>query len=190
MSALAKEVLKTYYTAEDYFALPDGVRAELIGGVFYDMAPPNWKHQRILFKLSRIIADRIEKIHPECEVVIAPYAVKLRDDRDDYFEPDISVICDREKLKDWGCEGPPDWIIEIVSPGNASHDYIKKATYYMDAGVREYWIVDPIKEKVVVHSFQNEEAEDRYGYEVYTFRDKVPVGICEGFEIDFAEIGE
>lgn len=77
----------------------------------------------------------------------APFAVKLNKNNQTIAEPDISVICDQNKLTDRGCTGAPDWIIEIVSPSNASHDYIRKLNLYADAGVREYWIVDPARER-------------------------------------------
>lgn len=80
-------------------------------------------------------------------------------------EPDISVICDPEKLTDKGCTGAPDWIIEIISPGNPEHDYIRKLNLYADAGVREYWIVDPRDRKILVYDLQNEHAEEHVIFE-------------------------
>ena len=71
-----------------------------------------------------------------CRVYPAPFAVKLFEDRDTVVEPDISVICDRDKLTDKGCSGAPDWIIEIISPSNPGHDYIRKLNLYADAGAR------------------------------------------------------
>ena len=105
---MALAQLKTY-TEEDYYSLPEDVRAELIDGQLY---------------------------YP------APFAVKpIEYDDKTIVEPDISVICDKNKLTDRGCTGAPDWIIEIISPSNSSHDYIRKLNLYADAGVREYWIV-------------------------------------------------
>lgn len=99
-----------------------------------------------------------------------------------YLEPDISVICDKNKLTDEGCMGAPDWIIEIVSPSSHTMDYMKKLLKYGTAGVREYWIVDPTKERITVYNFENESAEE------YTFSDKIKTGIYEDFEIDFGRI--
>ncbi len=84
------------------------------------------------------------------------------------MEPDISVICDPDKLTDRGCEGAPDWIIEIISPGTFSHDYVRKLNLYLDAGVKEYWIA----------------------LDIYSFEDKVKTHIYEDLWIDFQEIGE
>ena len=101
---------------------------------------------------------------------------------DIYLEPDISVICDKNKLIDDGCKGAPDWIIEIVSPTSRSMDYNKKLFKYRTAGVREYWIIDPMKQQIIVYNFEHDTFEE------YSLSDKVKAGIYEDFEIDFAEI--
>lgn len=165
------------YTIDDIYTLPDGERAELIDGQIYYMAPPGRKHQRIVLNLSRKIADYIEGNHGSCEVDIAPFAVFLNEDDKNYVEPDISVICDADKLTDKGCNGAPDWIIEVVSPGSRRMDYFFKLFKYRTAGVREYWIVDPEKERVTVYNFEKEATEE------YSFGMSVPVGIYEGFFI-------
>lgn len=95
---------------------------------------------------------------------------------------DISVICNKDKLTDEGCMGAPDWIIEIVSPSSHAMDYMKKLLKYGTAGVREYWIVDPAKERITVYNFENESAEE------YAFSDKIKAGIYEDSEIDFGRI--
>lgn len=102
-----------------------------------------------------------------CRVYPAPFAVKLKDNSPTIVEPDISVICDRSKLTERGCSGAPDWIIETVSPGNYSHDYITKLNLYADTGVREYWIVDPTKESVFVYYLE----KTNFKVEAYTFQD-------------------
>jgi len=99
-------------------------------------------------------------------------------------EPDISVICDRNKLTERGCTGAPDWIIEIISPGNSSHDYIRKLNLYADAGVREYWIVNPINNTVLVYYLE----ESKFEVSSYTFQDKIKVNIYDDLWIDFVEI--
>lgn len=133
------------YTIDDIYMLPDGQRAELIDGQLYMMAPPTRRHQQILLSISRKIADHIDRHHGSCEVDIAPFAVFLNEDDKNYVEPDISVICSPDKLTDKGCIGAPDWIIEIVSPGSRRMDYYTKLFKYRTAGVREYWIVNPLK---------------------------------------------
>lgn len=174
MDALKKEKI---YTIDDIYALPEGTRAELIDGQIYYMATPTRTHQRILLSLSRIIADYIDAKGGNCEVDIAPFAVFLNNDDINYVEPDIFVVCDPSKLDDKGCHGAPDWIIEIVSPSSKPIDYIKKMLKYVTAGVREYWIVDPMKQRVTVYFFEKESIEE------YSFGKDVPVGIYEGFSI-------
>ncbi|MBD5503711.1 MAG: Uma2 family endonuclease [Lachnospiraceae bacterium] len=174
------EVLKNeeIYTIDDIYALPDGERAELIDGKIYYMAPPSRRHQDIIFSLSRRIADYIDSNDGNCKVYLAPFAVFLNENDTNYVEPDISVICDSSKLTDKGCNGAPDWIIEIVSPGSRQMDYFTKLFKYRTAGVKEYWIVDPEKDSVMVYRFEEEMMEQ------YAFGDDVPVGIYEGFSIN------
>lgn len=174
MEALRKEEI---YTVNDIYALPDGERAELIDGKIYYMAPPNRRHQDIVFSLSRRIADYIDSNDGSCKVYLAPFAVFLNENDTNYVEPDISVICDSSKLTDKGCNGAPDWIVEIVSPGSRQMDYFTKLFKYQTAGVREYWIVDPEKDSVMVYRFEEETMEQ------YSFGDDVPVGIYEGFSV-------
>lgn len=170
------------YTIDDIYTLPDGQRAELIDGQMYMMAPPTRRHQQILGALYRRIADYIDGKGGSCEVDIAPFAVFLNADDKNYVEPDISVICDSSKLTDKGCSGAPDWIIEVVSTGSRRMDYYTKLFKYRTAGVREYWIVDPEKDRIMVYSFETDNAEE------YTFYDAVKAGIYEDLEIDFRSI--
>ena len=100
-------------------------------------------------------------------------------------EPDISVICDPNKLTDRGCTGAPDWIVEIVSPSNSSHDYVRKLNLYMEAGVREYWIVDPLSMKIFVYHL----GETDFKADAYTLQDKIKVNIYDDLWIDFTELG-
>ena len=140
MPALQNET----YTIEYIYSLPEGQRAELIDGVIYNIAPPNMQHQRVSNYISTEINLYIRSKKGSCEVFSAPFAVFLNADDKTYVEPDISVICDKNKLNERGCNGSPDWIIEIVSPSSKHMDYVLKLLKYRNAGVREYWIVDPI----------------------------------------------
>lgn len=170
------------YTTEDIYNLPEGTRAELIDGQIYYMAPPSRRHQDISFSLSRKIADYIESKGGSCKVYPAPFAVFLNEDDQNYVEPDISVICDHSKLTDKGCTGAPDWIIEIVSPGSRRMDYFTKLFKYRTAGVREYWLVDPEKNRIMVYDFDREETRE------YTFSDSINAGIYPDCIIDFGQI--
>lgn len=176
--ALAQE---NRYTIDDIYALPEGERAELIDGRIYDMAAPSRMHQKILGFLDRVIGNYIDDKGGDCEVYMAPFAVFLNQDDRNYVEPDISVICDTQKLDDKGCQGAPDWIVEIVSPASKRMDYMIKLFKYRSAGVREYWIVDPMEQSVYVYDFDHEDMGK------YTFTDTVKAGIYEDLEIDFSD---
>ncbi len=177
-------LLKTsHYTIEDIYALPEGQRAELIDGQIYDMAPPNTMHQRIVMNLSRRIANHIEAHNGGCEVFPAPFAVFLNKDSKNYVEPDISVICDKDRLNDHGCNGAPDWIIEVVSPSTSRMDYGIKLFKYRSAGVREYWIVNPKTRTVNLFDFEHENMSNQYSFE-----DTIPVCIYDDLEINIAEL--
>ena len=169
--ALPKEKV---YTVDDIYSLPDGTRAELIDGEMYMMVPPNFRHQNISALLHNTIYSYIQSKHGECVALAAPFAVFLNEDDKTYVEPDISVICDESKLDDRGCNGAPDWVIEIVSPSSKRMDYLIKLLKYQKAGVKEYWVVDPERKSVMVYDF----AEDDVN--TYSFEDKIPVGIYDG----------
>lgn len=171
------------YTTDYIYSLPDGERAELIDGQVYNMTPPRRKHQRISGRLYLEIANYIASKGGSCEAYAAPFAVFLNNDQYTYVEPDISVICDKSKLDEYGCNGAPDWIIEIVSPASKRMDYFTKLFKYREAGVREYWIVDPDRKEITVYNF-----EEEGDILTYTFSDNVKAGIYEDLYIDFSQI--
>ena len=171
------------YTINDIYKLPEGQRAELIDGKIYDMAPPSRIHQKLATKLASIIDRYISDNNGKCEVYSAPFAVFLNEDDKTYVEPDVSVICDPNKLDDKGCNGAPDWIIEIVSPSSQRMDYLTKLFKYRTAGVREYWIVNPMTEIVQTYLFEGMEYSTQYSFE-----EEIPVGIYSGFKIDIEEL--
>lgn len=173
------------YTVEDYYNTPERERVELINGLFYDMAAPNRVHQGLIAGLTTVIKNYIDSKNGDCKVYPAPFDVQLSENEDTVVQPDISVICDRDKLTDKGCVGAPDWIIEIISPATASYDYITKYRKYGETGVREYWIIDPAARTIVVRDYSIGGMEPDC---FYTFEDKVKAGIYEDLEIDFAEL--
>lgn len=179
--ALLNEII---YTEDDYYNLPETTRAELIDGKIYYLAAPSRIHQKISSELYIIINNYIKSKNWTCEAYYAPFAVKLWKDRNTIVEPDISVICDLNKLTDKGCTGAPDWIIEIISPSNPSDDYVRKLNLYMDAGVREYWIVDPRTEIILVYFLKQSD----FRVEKYTFSEKIKSGIYDDLYIDFAKL--
>ena len=178
--ALAQEKV---YTIDDIYALPDGERAELIDGQIYYMAPPSRTHQKLVSQLTKLIGNYIDSKDGECEVYPAPFAVFLNENDTTYLEPDISVICDQSKLDEKGCHGAPDWIIEIISPSTERMDYGIKLFKYRSANVREYWIINPLKQTVMVYDFEQE-----LGTKQYSFTDTIPVCIYQDLKINIAEL--
>lgn len=176
---------KKDYTIDDIYALPEGQRAELIDGQLYNMAPPNTRHQMLVSGLTITIGNYIRSKNGKCKVFPAPFAVFLNEDDRNYVEPDISIICDKDKLNDKGCKGAPDWIIEIVSPSTERVDYGIKLFKYRSAGVREYWIVNPRTNIVNVFDFENEKESCQYSFE-----DETPVCIYDGLRIRLSDFTE
>ena len=170
-------------TAEDYWALPEGVRAELIDGGLWDLASPSRKHQEIVIETSVRLREHIERQGGSCKVYPAPFAVNLFGDETTFVGPDVSVVCDRSKLSDRGCEGAPDLVVEVVSPSNPEMDYVSKLGLYREAGVREYWICDPERERTLVYTFGSAQV-----MALYPFAEDVPSALFEGFTVNFADI--
>ena len=173
------------FTSKDYWELPEGERAELIGGRLYAMAPPNRIHQKLLNELCNVLTNYVKAKGGVCEVYPAPFAVDLGADDKEWVEPDISVICDRKKLTERGCEGAPDFIIEITSPSSRKMDYTTKNALYAVAGVREYWIVDTAKERTTVYRYEEDAAPV-----VVPFGQDLTVGIYGDLTVVLAEFME
>ena len=171
------------YTIADIEALPEGQRAELFDGEMIMMASPTATHQAILNWINLEIYSQIKAKEGKCRVFPAPFAVFVLDDDKNYVEPDIVVICDRDKLDNKGCHGAPDYVVEIVSLSSKKLDYYKKLEVYQRAGVREYWIVDAFKKTIVVHSLEQDEIPT-----IYHFTDAIKVGICDDVVIDFSRM--
>ena len=177
--ALSQERINTI---DDIYALPDGQRAELIDGQMYMMAPPSRIHQKLSNRLSQSITNYIDSKNGKCDVYTAPFAVFLNEDDKNYVEPDISVICDTDKLNDRGCNGAPDWIIEIISPSTEQRDYGIKLFKYRSVGVREYWIINPKLQTVNVFDFEQEKLSSQY-----SFDDDIPACIFGDLNIRIAK---
>lgn len=171
------------YTVADIEALPEGERAELIDGEMFRMDAPMTVHQRLLMELAFEIKLYIRNRKGKCEVLPAPYGVYIKKDRRNFVEPDISIICDRGKIDAKGCQGAPDWIIEIVSPSSEKMDYERKVELYREAGVREYWIVDAERETVTVYDFEHEKEAVRYA-----FTERIKAGIFDDLYLHLSEM--
>lgn len=174
------------YTVEDYMNTPEDMRLELIDGVIYDMATPTIIHQIIGFELCKVIRDYIQKKKGNCIPIVSPVSVQLDCDDKTILEPDVVVVCDRDKFKNGIIFGAPDFVVEVLSPSTRKKDLTIKHFKYMNAGVREYWIIDPVKKNIVVYDFETLDLP-----EIYTFEHKVPVKIFNGeCLVDFKEIFE
>ena len=171
-------------TIEDYLALPEGARAELIDGKLYQLAAPTTLHQSIAVKIWRVLDDFVLENGGNCMPFIAPTDVQLDRDNKTMVQPDVFVVCDRSKISMERIVGAPDFVVEIISPGSAVTDMLIKLRKYKEAGVKEYWVVFPEGKQVVVYDFTGDEAP-----EIYTFDDSVPVRIWEEkCQVDFREI--
>ena len=173
-------------TIEDYLALPDDVRVELIDGKFYDMASPSFIHQQIAGLIYNKFVNHVDEHKGSCIPAISPLDVQLDCDDKTMVQPDVLIICDRDKILKPRVYGAPDLVVEVLSPNNWHTDIVLKERKYRNAGVREYWIVLPDQKLVMVYNYKISR-----DFVEYTFEDKVPVGIWDGkCEVDFNAIYE
>lgn len=174
------------YTLDDYYAIPDDHRVELIDGVIYDMASPRMIHQLIAGQIYAQLLSCIAGHNPDCVPFIAPADVQLDCDSRTMLQPDVFVMCDRSRILDTHIYGAPDFVVEILSKSTRSKDMGIKQQKYDRAGVREYWIVDPDKKKVIVYIYGDDPDINIYG-----FTDTIPVAVSKGgCEIDFGKIND
>lgn len=179
------------FTYSDYLKWPEDERWELINGVPYNMTPsPSRSHQEILVALLGKFYNFLED--KDCRVYVAPFDVRLPEGDENEEEiktvvqPDLVVVCDRTKLDDKGCRGAPDLIVEITSPSTARKDLKEKFTLYERMGVKEYWIINPIDETVMVFHL---DPQGQYGRPaVYAGEDNIRVGILDEFSIPLKDI--
>lgn len=172
------------YTLEDFYQFPEDVRMELIDGVIYDMTSPTSAHQIISGFIYSKMLQHVLNNGGKCLPMIAPIDVQLDCDDRTMVEPDVLIVCDRDKVIDRCVYGAPDFIIEVLSKSTKKKDSVIKLNKYLNAGVREYWMIDPDKKKVIVYDFAHDEYPIIHGFDA-----KVPVGIWNGdLEIDFAEV--
>ena len=160
------------------------LRGELIDGVFYDMATPTFLHQKIAGEIYRQIANYILDQDGDCQPFVSLVDVQLDCDQWTIVQPDVGIICNNDKVKKWGIYGAPDFVVEIISPSTKGKDYTKKLYKYMEAGVREYWILDPYQQKLLVYFFESDCYPVLYGLDM-----PVPIEIHEGkLVIEFKNI--
>lgn len=174
------------YTLDDYYALPEDQRVELIDGYFYEMLAPTFGHQTIGGEIYRQVANYIMDKGGSCRPFIAPVDVQLDCNERTMVQPDVGIVCDPDKIKRFGIYGAPDFLVEVISPSTKKKDYTKKLAKYMEAGVREYWILDPYQKRLLVYFFEGDVFPAIYGLD-----QPVPVGIYNGdLVIDFSNIAK
>lgn len=181
---------KTRYTFADYLTWDGESRIEVMDGQLIMMAPPSRIHQKISGEIFRQIANYLDG--KKCDVNSAPFAVRLFEGNKDapdevqtVFEPDIAVICDKNKLDENGCKGAPDMIVEILSPSTVRHDLFYKMRRYEQAGVREYWIVSPKEQAVQVFCLDKDVFKV---YEAYGPKDIAKVYVLDGCFIELSRV--
>ena len=198
------------YTYADYLATDENFRCEIIDGVLYLMASPSRFHQEVVKQLAFRIESFLQG--KKCELYFAPLSVVLmrkvywekkdESSKDEtevveevtnplnsthVVEPDLFVVCDKTKLKKMGCEGAPDFIIEVLSPSERKKDLAIKRNLYEQNGVREYWTVDIDKMRIIQYILSDDDFVFDF-FKVYTFDERVPCAVLEGLEIDFSSI--
>ena len=179
---------KGRYTFADALTWSDDERAEIVNGEPAMMAPPTTAHQLISGEIFQQLGNYLEG--KKCRAIPAPFAVRLfekdgesPEDVDTMVELDITIVCDPSKLDKHGCKGAPDMVVEILSPSTQRHNRLVKLGLYQRAGVREYWIVDPMKQTILVYDMEHSAAPA-----IHSFSDSIKVNIYDNLEIDFSKL--
>ena len=188
---MIQPVEKETYTYADYLERDDNERYEIIHGKVVMMTLPPTVHQEVRGNIGLHFYNFVQG--KPFEIYFLPIAVRLFEQQNDtpdkvdtVVEPDITVVCDKAKLDDYGCKGAPDMVIEILSPSTMRHDRIVKLELYRRAGVREYWIVDPQSQSVEV--YLRDENNDLRPHEVYMRTDTAKVTVLDGCTVDLAKV--
>ena len=177
------------YTLDDWLRISEDQRVELIDGVIIYLESPLIIHQEIIGAVQTEVRNFIRSNHGKCRSFIAPAAVQLDEDDKTMVEPDLFIVCRPDQIKEVRdrfrvVTGAPDFVMEVLSPSTAKRDMTLKLRKYEDAGVKEYWVVDPDHQIVIVYEFAKDAPPG-----IYPFSKAVPVGIYEGaLEIDFGAI--
>ncbi len=176
------------YTYSDYLRWEGLERYQLINGKVFQIPSPSVSHQALLMELSMQFANWLKG--KSCRVFAAPLDVRLfpkADDSDDTIvQPDLLVVCDKEKLKDGTVNGPPDLVAEIASPLSTYCEFFLKFHDYLEAGVKEYWVIDPEEKRILVHIYEN----GHYISSVHKGDGSVPVTILPGLNIALGNLWE
>ena len=184
--AADREKRQGEYTLEDYYALPEDVRAELIDGVIYIMEAPGFVHQHLLGNTYFAIKQFIDQKKGACIPMMAPVDVNLDCDEKTMVQPDVLILCDQSKIQKWGIKGAPDFCLEILSKSTRRKDCVKKLQKYTDAGVKEYWILDPFQKLMLTYCWK-----DDYTPHIYPLKGSLGVELYDGeLQIDLGSLVE
>lgn len=172
------------YTYDEYLSWPENERWEIIDGDLYCMTPaPGLKHQRITGLFFNQLTNKLAG--KPCSPWISPVDVVLSEH--DVVQPDISVVCDKNKITDANIQGPPDLVIEVLSPSTALKDKRGKKNLYERYGVKEYIIIDILDGYVERYILNN----NRYDVpEIFGTQDVLKLYSLEGIEVSLWEIFE
>lgn len=181
-----------HYSYADLLSWEEGERWELIGGVPCLLASPTYTHQMIVGEIHRQISTYLRG--KTCKAILSPFDVRLFEtqgstdnDVDTVVVPDMSIVCDRNKLDNRGCKGAPDMVVEVLSPSTQRRDRLIKLNLYQRAGVREYWIVDPDSKTVQVYLLRDGLLQIT---EVYSAEDRAKVNVLEDCHVDLTSVFE
>lgn len=163
------------YKIWDVLNMPGDDYIELINGVMYVMGTPTIPHQYVISEIQGDFTQFIREREGKCLVFGSPTGVRFEEDDSNYLLPDLLVVCDRSIIKREGVFGAPDFVLEVVSKSSIKNDMIRKLSIYEEKGVKEYWIIDPDRERLIVYDFKNDKVPA-----FYTFDNIVPVGIYDG----------
>ena len=174
------------FTLDDYYKLPEDKRFELIDGVIYDMTAPTSAHQLIAGYFHYQLLNHIMSRNGNCLPMISPLDVQLDCDDKTMVQPDVIIVCDRSKVINRCIYGAPDFVLEVLSKSTKRKDMIIKLNKYMNAGVREYWMIDPENKTVMIYDFEHD-----YYTQYNDFKDTVPVAVLDAqCQIDLAALYE
>ncbi len=174
------------FTVEDYLTLPDDLRVELIDGYFFEMGAPYTPHQIIALGIINQLKNYISSNKGKCIPFMAPCDVQLDKDDKTMVQPDVLIICDRSKITKERIIGAPEFIVEVLSESTKKKDMTIKLNTYTNAGVMEYWVIDPDKLKIIVYKLEGD-----FDATIYGFNDEVPVEMYDGkCKVDFKPILE
>ena len=189
MENLAFELEDKEYTYDDLLKIEDENRYEIIDGVLYQMYSPRTIHQVILTELITQLKYFFQ--NKKCTPFIAPLDVRISGERDnkkvkDVVQPDLMVVCDKNKIDEKGICGAPDFIIEVMSPSNPAYDSIKKLNLYLKYKVKEYWLISPMDKKIYTYYLNGK----KYDIEEYEIYEEVESHIFKDLKLNLKEIYE